>query len=147
MRHFSGDGIGIRLLMDDELERISGGEGEDTDEVATGGEDVAWLLQSFVAGGVSVVATILGNMATTAIQRENMVASMIDPTKVTTGTTWQNEGGVNHEVPSWTDTTNGYLFIDTDRNGKPDVVLRSDERGNVQRNDGTGWNMIYSPGT
>ncbi|MGH8076117.1 MAG: hypothetical protein ACREPE_02165 [Lysobacter sp.] len=35
MRHFSGEFTGVRLLMLDELEAISGGEGEDTDDVPT----------------------------------------------------------------------------------------------------------------
>jgi len=33
MRHFSGEFEGIRLLMEDELDLIAGGEGEDTDDV------------------------------------------------------------------------------------------------------------------
>ena len=33
MRHFSGEFEGVRLLMEDELYAISGGEGEDTDDV------------------------------------------------------------------------------------------------------------------
>ncbi|GBQ90158.1 hypothetical protein AA0535_1969 [Asaia krungthepensis NRIC 0535] len=33
MRHFSGDMSGMRLLMMDELDLISGGNGEDSDEV------------------------------------------------------------------------------------------------------------------
>jgi hypothetical protein len=34
MRHFSGEFEGVRLLMEDELYAISGGDGEDTDDVA-----------------------------------------------------------------------------------------------------------------
>ena len=34
MRHFSGEFEGLRLLMEDELHAISGGEGEDTDDVS-----------------------------------------------------------------------------------------------------------------
>lgn len=33
MRHFSGEICGLRLLMEDELDLIAGGEGEDTDDV------------------------------------------------------------------------------------------------------------------
>lgn len=146
MRHFSGDSGGIRLLMDDELERISGGEGEDTDDVATGGDDVAGLLNWFVTVGIGVISGFLGNMASTAYQRESRVAEMFVPDRATPGTTWQNEGGVNYEVPSWT-TPDGKLFIDTNRNGTPDMILATDAAGNVLRNDGSGWTMIYSPGT
>jgi len=35
MRHFSGDFTGIRVLFADELEKISGGQGTDTDDVTT----------------------------------------------------------------------------------------------------------------
>jgi hypothetical protein len=35
MRHFSGDFDGLRLLMEDELDFIAGGEGEDGDELST----------------------------------------------------------------------------------------------------------------
>jgi len=34
MRHFSGEFTGIRVLFEDELEQISGGKGNDTDDVA-----------------------------------------------------------------------------------------------------------------
>jgi hypothetical protein len=34
MRHFSGEFSGVRLLMEDELLMIAGGDGEDTDDVA-----------------------------------------------------------------------------------------------------------------
>lgn len=35
MRHFSGEFDGLRLLMEDELDLISGGDGEDADEIPT----------------------------------------------------------------------------------------------------------------
>lgn len=40
MRHFSGEFEGVRLLMEDELYAISGGEGEDTDDVPPAPVDV-----------------------------------------------------------------------------------------------------------
>lgn len=40
MRHFSGEFEGVRLLMEDELQAISGGEGEDTDDVPPAPVDV-----------------------------------------------------------------------------------------------------------
>lgn len=33
MRHFSSEVGGLRLLMEDELSQVSGGEGEDSDEL------------------------------------------------------------------------------------------------------------------
>mgnify|MGYP001042844541 CR=1 FL=1 len=143
MRHFSGDSGGIRLLMDDELEQISGGEGEDTDDIATGGDDVAGLLNWLFTVGVGAVSGFLANQASTAFQRENVVGSMFDPSQAVQGTTWQSQGGLNYEVPSWT-MPNGDLFVGTNRNGKPHMILRTDPAGSVYRNDGSGWTMIYS---
>lgn len=144
MRHFSGDTNGLRLLMEDELQKISGGEGEDTDDVAYGGDTVSWL-QYLITVGVGAIAGFLGNQMSTAWNRENNVSSMFDPSGAVSGTTWQTENGLNFEVPSWT-MPNGDLFIDTNRNGTPDMILRSDPQGGVYRNDGSGWTQIYSPG-
>jgi len=35
MRHFSGEFKGVRVLLEDELEKISGGQGADTDDITT----------------------------------------------------------------------------------------------------------------
>lgn len=137
MRHFSGDCTAIRLLMDDEIDRVAGGEGEDTDDVQPENVASVWTWFANLAGGA--IAGYLGNRMSTASQREAAVSGMFDPSQVAApATAWQNNGGLNVEVPAW-NMQNGDTFIDTNRNGLPDTLLRTDQSGNVWENTGGGW--------
>jgi hypothetical protein len=142
MRHFSGDTEGMRLLMDDELEKVAGGEGEDTDDVQVAG---IWGWISSTAS--NVVAGIAGNAANNALAREGAIGGMFDPGQVAQATSaWSNEGGTNVLVPAW-NMQNGDTFIDTNHNNMPDIIFRADPAGGVWKNEGAGWQQVYSPGT
>lgn len=149
MRHFSGETNGIRLLMEDELERVAGGEGEDTDDVQS--VDIsAGFWQNVTDLGKEALKAWLGSQIQNAGNVEaNNIGYTFNPSDVaTTGTAWQNDNGINHEVPAW-QMNNGDMWTDTNQNGVPDTVMRIDPSGGVWTNNtGTNvWTQIYSPGS
>jgi hypothetical protein len=141
MRHFSGDFVGVRLLMDDELEKIAGGEGEDTDDV----QDVAGAMQLLGQVGIAAIGGYLGNQAAMASQREARIESIFDPRLIARETAaWTNVGGMGTLVPAW-EMQNGDMFIDTNRNNRPDLLFQTSPTGAIWSYDGSSRTQVYSP--
>lgn len=162
MRHFSGEFEGVRLLMADELDRIAGGEGEDTDEVPEGtlptvhvngrADPSLGLLAGAAAGQAGrmildlfagAIGGAAGNELFDATSAEKQVAATFDPNQIAREVSGLDSNG--NQIKGWQMMDNSY-FWDTNGNNIVDQHMWTDRVGNVWLNSGNGPQMIKSAG-